>query len=101
MTAAIRLWSDFFWPNARAVLRQIGLSDRHKNARLALRWMKVHGKAEVSREDIRRQALGQRLDAEETQKLLDGLEKAGWMRKDTTRRPAAQGIGGRLIRNCF
>jgi hypothetical protein len=37
MTAAIRLWSDFFWPNARAVLRQIGLSDRHKNARLALR----------------------------------------------------------------
>jgi len=101
MTAAIRLWSDFFWPHARAVLRQIGLSDRHKNARLALRWMKVHGKAEVSREDIRRQALGQRLDAEETQKLLDGLEKAGWMRKDTTRRPAAQGIGGRLIRNCF
>ena len=85
MGSAIRLWSEFFWPHARAVLRQIGLSDRHKNARLALRWIKVHGKEEVSREDIRREALGQKLDAEETQKLLDSLEKAGWVRKDTTK----------------
>jgi hypothetical protein len=103
MTSAIRLWSEFFWPHARAVLRQIGLSDRHKNARLALRWIKVHGKEEVSREDIRREALGQRLDAEETQKLLDGLEKAGWVRKDTTKtagRPRHRWeINPRLFRN--
>ena len=85
MVAAIRLWKVFFWPHARAVLRQIGLSDRHKNARLVLRWIKVHGREEVSREDIRRDALGQRLDAEETQRLLDGLEKAGWLRRDTTK----------------
>jgi len=52
-----------------------------------------HGKAEVSREDIAGRPLD-KAGCEETQKLLDGLEKAGWMRKDTTRRPAAQGIGG-------
>ena len=85
MTAAIRLWHDFFWPHARAVLRQIGSSDRHSEQRRALRWIKVHGKHEVSREDIRREALGQKLDAEQTQGLLDGLEKAGWAKKDTAK----------------
>ena len=85
MTAAIRLWLDFFWPHARAALRQIGSSDRHREARRALRWIKVHGKREVSREDIRREALGQKLDAEQTQGLLDGLEKAGWAKKDTAK----------------
>ena len=85
MTAAIRLWHDFFWPHARAVLRQIGSSDRHREARRALRWIKAHGKHEVSREDIRREALGQKLDAEQTQGLLDGLEKAGWAKKDTAK----------------
>ena len=85
MKAAIRLWREFFWPHARAALRQIGSSDRHREARRALRWIKVHGKHEVSREDIRREALGQKLDAEQTQGLLDGLEKAGWAKKDTAR----------------
>ena len=59
MTAAIRLWREFFWPHARAVLRQIGLSDRHRNVRRVLRWIKAHGKDEISREEIRREALGQ------------------------------------------
>jgi hypothetical protein len=90
MVAAIRLWRDFFWPHARAVLRQIGLSDRHKNARLVLRWILIHGQAEVSREVVRRDALGQRLDAEETQKLLDGLEKAGWLRRKDTIKTAGR-----------
>jgi hypothetical protein len=83
--AAIRLWRDFFWPHARAALRQIGLSDRHKNARRVLRWIKANGKDEVSREEIRREALGQKLDAEQTQDLLDSLKKAGWVKKETTR----------------
>lgn len=82
---AIRLWREFFWPHARAALRQIGLSDRHKDARRVLRWIKVHGKFEVSREEVRREALGQKLDAEETQKLLDSLVRAGWAEKDITK----------------
>jgi hypothetical protein len=85
MTAAIRVWYNFFWPHARAVLRQIGSSDRHREKRRVLRWIKVHGKREVSCEDIRREALGQKLDAEQTQDLLDGLEKAGWAKKDTAK----------------
>jgi len=79
MLAAIRLWREYFWPHARAALRQIGLTDRHADSRRALRWIIAHAKYEVSREEIRREALGQRLDAEQTQHLLDRLVKAGWL----------------------
>jgi Protein of unknown function (DUF3987) len=87
MVAAIRAWREFFWPHARASLRQIGLSERHANARRALRWIKAHGKEVVSREEIRRDALGQSLDADQTQHLLDGLVRAGWLRKTLTDTP--------------
>ena len=36
--AAIRLVRDYFWPHSRAALRQIGLNERHANARRVLRW---------------------------------------------------------------
>ena len=61
MSAAIRLARDYFWPHARAALRQIGLSERHITARHILRWIKAAGKREVSREEVRREALGQSL----------------------------------------
>jgi hypothetical protein len=85
--AAIRLVRDYFWPHARASLRQIGLSERHANARRVLRWIKANGRDEVSREEVRRQALGQSLDADQTQLLLDGLVKAGWLRQIATKTP--------------
>jgi hypothetical protein len=80
--AAIKLVREFFWPHARACLRLIGLSDRHQDARRALRWLLAKRKTEVSREDTRRDALIQKLDAEETERLLQDLEKAGWVKKD-------------------
>ena len=45
----------------------------------------MNGRDEVSREDIRRDALGRSLDADQTQSLLDGLVRAGWLREITTR----------------
>ena len=35
--------------------------------------------------DIRREALGRRLDAEQTRSLLDGLVRAGWLKLVTTK----------------
>jgi len=86
MRAAIRLIKDYFWPHARAALRQIGLSDRHVNARRALRWVKAcRGPGqEISIEDIRRDALGQKLDAEQTVDLLAAMERSGWVREKKT-----------------
>jgi hypothetical protein len=87
MAAAITLVRDYFWPHARACLRQIGLTERHANARRVLRWIKATHKEEVSREEVRREALGKTLDADQTQAVIDSLCDAGWLRLGTTMTP--------------
>ena len=67
-----------------AALRQIGLTERHAKTRRVLRWLQANGRDQVSREDVRREALARHLDAEETQKVIDALERAGWLKKVTT-----------------
>jgi hypothetical protein len=89
--AAVRLWRDYFWPHSRAALRQIGLTEKHANARRVLCWIRAHQKAEVSLQDIRQDALGRRIDAEQTRGLLDGLDRAGWLKLITIQ------TGGRAI----
>jgi hypothetical protein len=84
MAAAITLVRNYFWPHARACLRQIGLTERHANARRVLRWIKARHKEEVSREEIRREPLGKTLDADQTQAVIDSLCGAGWLRLVTT-----------------
>ena len=81
MASAITLTRDYFWPHARACLRQIGLTERHANARRVLRWLRANRKTEVSREEVRRDALSQRLDANETTELLTSLCNSGWLRE--------------------
>jgi hypothetical protein len=81
MVAAVRLVREYFWPHARTALRQIGLTERHVNARRVLRWIRARGKTEVSLQDVRRDALGQKLDAEQTANLLDALGRVGWVRE--------------------
>src|SRR5262249_12320922 len=73
---------DYFWPHARACLRLIGLTEKHTNARRGLLWIRAKGKTEVSREEIRRDALSQRLDANETTAPVKGLSKSGWLREE-------------------
>jgi hypothetical protein len=41
LAAAVRLVVDYFWPHARAALRQIGLTERHAKARRVLRWLRA------------------------------------------------------------
>ncbi len=79
--AAATLARDYFWPHTRAALRLIGLSDRHADARRVLRWIKGNGCVAVSLKDIRRDALAHKLDADETEELINRLERAGWLRK--------------------
>jgi hypothetical protein len=81
MLAAIRLVGEYFWPHARASLRQIGLTERHLDARRALRWIRARRKTEISREEVRRDALQQRLDAQQTDSLLEALTRSGWVRE--------------------
>ena len=87
MNSAVRLVRDYFWPNGRAALRQIGLSERHANERRVLRWIAARKLNEVSLMDIRRNALAQSLDAEQTLDLVGALVKAGWLRLTTVQTP--------------
>ena len=83
MTAAVRLVVEYFWPHARSALRQIGLTDGHAKARKVLRWLRAERGPDdkVSLQDIRRDALGQSIDAEATTKLIETLIQAGWLRQ--------------------
>jgi hypothetical protein len=81
IAAAVRLVVDYFWPHARAALRQIGLTEQHAKARRVLRWLRAERKEQVSIEDVRRDGLQQSLNAEATRKLVDTLVQAGWLRK--------------------
>src|SRR5262249_56634315 len=88
-----RLWREFLWPHARAAMRQMGLSDRHKNARRVLIWLRHNQEVtEISVKDIRRDALSQSLDARDTEALLNSLVAAGWLKP----KPVEQ-TGGRPI----
>jgi hypothetical protein len=81
--SAIVLWRDYFLPHARAALRQIGLVDRHANARRLMRWVQANDKRRISVLDARRDALSHKLDAEQTQALIGSLVKANWLRDST------------------
>ncbi len=82
--AAVRLVLGYFWPHARAVLRQIGRTESHADARRILHWLAAKRCTEASREDIRRHALGRSRNADQTQTSLDYLCKAGWLRARVT-----------------
>ena len=79
--AAVRLVTEYFWPHARAAIRQIGLTEGHTKARKVLRWLRADRRDEVSIEDVRREALQQTLNAEATAKLIETLVQAGWLGK--------------------
>ena len=93
--AAVTLVRDYFWPHARSAIRLIGIDDNHATARRLLRWLQKRGSTDpISREEVRRVALAQTLDADQTQALLDRLERAGWLRKQVAEHGPA---GGRPV----
>lgn len=60
-----------------------------------LRWIRGNGKTEVSIKDIRRDALGERLDAQQTLDLLNTLVNSGWLLENT---PKSGPKGGKPAR---
>jgi len=78
--AAIRLWRDYFRPHGRAVLDRCAPSDVERQARRVVRWLKAGAKAEVTREEVRRHALGKTANAGQTDRVLGRLWSAGVVR---------------------
>jgi hypothetical protein len=80
MGSACRLW-DYFRSHARAVLARASPTDAERLMRRVLAWIRIRGVTEISREDVRRDALGQALNAAHAQQVIDSLEHAGFLRK--------------------
>ncbi|HZP99261.1 MAG TPA: DUF3987 domain-containing protein [Reyranella sp.] len=87
------LWSGYFLPHARAIFGQAGSVGRDRLARRATRWLRRARLSQVSREDIRRDALARSLDAEGTDEIIERLEQGGVLRTTPT-----QATGGRRPR---
>jgi hypothetical protein len=80
IVAAAGLWHGYLWPHARAVFGTVGNSDRQRHARRTLRWIKARGLSEVSREQLRCEALGRACNAAEVEQIADSLMAGGWLR---------------------
>ena len=78
--AAHELWSDYYLPQALAVFDRTGVAGCERDARRVARWLKRVHAPEISREDIRREALGQAVNAEGAEDVLARLEAGGLLR---------------------
>jgi Protein of unknown function (DUF3987) len=77
---AYALWADYFHPHAQSVFQGGGRGDRDGPARRAARWLRRAGLDQISREDIRRDALHRSADAEGTDQVIERLEAGGVLR---------------------
>jgi hypothetical protein len=80
LSAASRLW-EYFRAHARAVLARGFPSDGERLMRQVLAWIRARGAARISREDVRRDALGQALNAHQSLQVIQSLERGGFLRK--------------------
>jgi hypothetical protein len=85
--AAHALWSDYYLPQAQAVFERGGVVGCERAARRVARWLRRVQAAEISREDVRRQALCQTVNAEGAEDVLARLEVGGVLRCVETRTP--------------
>ena len=79
--AAYELWSGYYLPQALAVFDRAGAGQGDRAARRVVRWLRRVRAPEISREDVRREALCQSVDAQGAEEVLARLEAAGVLRE--------------------
>jgi hypothetical protein len=78
--AAIRLWSDYLRPHAVQVLLRAGPTDLMRQSRRVVRWLASHRRGEVTREEIRTQALSRSVNAGRADFVIGHLSAGGVLR---------------------
>jgi hypothetical protein len=78
--AAHELWSSYYLPHAQSVFDRAGIAGCERAARRVARWLKRLHLDEISREDVRREALSQSVSAERAEDVLARLEAGGVVR---------------------
>jgi hypothetical protein len=79
MESAVTLWWDYYRPHALALFSQSGMGEESQ-ARRVVRWLRAEGRSVISREDIRRGALREAVDAREADDVIACLVEAGALR---------------------
>ncbi len=74
------LWSDYYWPHARAVFGQASPTIAERRVRRVGRWLQRTRPQTVSREEVRREALCQGVDADTAEGVIEQLEQQGVLR---------------------
>ncbi len=74
--AATGLWQDYLWPHARVVFGSAGTLHQRRIERV-MEWLAARRLAEVSREQIRREALSQDVDAKGADAIIVALVQEG------------------------
>jgi hypothetical protein len=87
----VSLWWDYYRPHALALFRCEGTSEE-SHARRVMRWLRADGRAVISREDVRRSALREAVDAREADHVIACLVEGGVLRP---RPRASTGRAGR------
>lgn len=88
---AVSLWSDYYRPHALTFLRRTVPTDVEGLARRIVHWLRADDRPTVSKTDVRRQALGQTVNATETGRALARLVEAGVLRPMESEEPARRG----------
>lgn len=88
---AVSLWSDYYRPHALAFLQRTMPTDIECRARRVVHWLRSNGRRNVSKTEVRRIALGQTVNAKETDRVLARLVKAGVLRAVDSEEPARRG----------
>ena len=78
--AAYELWSGYYLPHALAVFDRAGAGQGDRAARRVVRWLKRVRAPQVSREEVRREALCQSVGADAAEDVLARLEAGGVLR---------------------
>jgi hypothetical protein len=79
--SATLIWKEYFLPHSMAAVRCIGVSEQHSDERRILRSILARNMREISIQDIRRDVLAQRLNAAETEQIVQRLSRSGWLRE--------------------
>ncbi|HYD05764.1 MAG TPA: hypothetical protein VEC60_08560, partial [Reyranella sp.] len=85
------LWAEYFWPHAQAVFGQAGTTMADRQARRIALWLRRVRPDMVSREEIRREALCQTVDAQAAEALIERLERYGALRPRAIETSARRG----------
>jgi hypothetical protein len=91
-----RLWTEYYYPHAQAVFDTALVSDFQRRVRRAAKWLRDSGETVVSREDIRRKALCQTINADQATSVLMELDRLGYARR--AKQPDRAGAGRRAER---